>query len=116
MARTKQTKRKVDRWERRRQDSSAHKNGHLNQWKTDDMKNALKEHHTPTPAGEVRLSIRALSKKYKIPYATLYKRISGEVKGTGHKSGGRRVPKVFTAGKSVDSIDSLGCQVISSQE
>ena len=102
MARTKHTERKKDTWDRRRQQGSAHKHGHLNQWSPEDMKGALREHGTTV--GGTRLSIRGLAKKYNLPYATLYKRISGEVRGTGYMSGGRRVPKVFTAGMLIHLI------------
>ena len=48
------------------------------------------------PADQPKLSIRGLAKKYGVPYATLYKRISGEVTIIGHASGGKGRSRVLS--------------------
>ena len=45
------------------------------------------------------MSVRAIGRKYKIPEKTLSDRIKGIVKGVGHMSGLKQVPKVLEEGK-----------------
>ena len=41
------------------------------------------------PKDKEKLSVRALAKKFTIPYTTLYKRINNWVTGYKHRSGGK---------------------------
>ena len=41
------------------------------------------------PKDKEKLSVRALAKKFSIPYTTLYKRINNWVTGYNHRSGGK---------------------------
>ena len=50
---------------------------------------------TDWPLNEEKLSIRALAKKYKLNYTTFYKRITGQVKGYTHCSGGKGKSKIL---------------------
>lgn len=45
---------------------------------------------------EPKWSIRRIAREFKVPYATLYKRITGEVEGTEHASGGKGRSRILS--------------------
>ena len=46
-----------------------------------------------------KLKVKPLAEKYGIPVTTIWKHVNEKVKGTGHKNGGPRHPKVLSKGK-----------------
>ena len=72
--------------------NSAHKNEQLQKWTEDDMITACEMYQ------EGKLSQREISRCTGIHVATLNKRFHGLEKGTGHRLGGKRAPKVLTEG------------------
>ena len=44
------------------------------------------------------VSIRAVGDKYRIPYTTFWKWVTGHIKGTGYQSGGKGYCKIFSEG------------------
>ena len=46
-----------------------------------------------------KVNISDIAKQTTVPVATLWKRIHDKVRGTGHRSGGLRQPKVLMKGK-----------------
>ena len=55
----------------------------LNQWNPESMKNAIKEYQNENN----QLSMRCIARAWNVPYATLRKRLNGEVTGHTHMSG-----------------------------
>ncbi|MCG8626975.1 MAG: hypothetical protein MJE68_33865 [Proteobacteria bacterium] len=71
---------------------SSHKGEQLQQWSEEDMELAM------SLWKEGKMSQRAIARETGIHVATLNKRFRGIVKGSGHRLGGKRVPKVLKQG------------------
>ncbi len=76
---------------------SAHKGQSLNKWNPSNMQVAvyavLEDRKLPM---RKRIGIRKISAQCGVPRNTLNQRVLGRVKGFGHKSGGEKIPKLFT--------------------
>ena len=76
---------------------ASHKRQKINQWPEENMAILLNEWNAAPEFAKPK--VKPLAEKYGIPVTTIWKRVNEKVKGTGHKSGGPRHPKVLLKGK-----------------
>jgi hypothetical protein len=80
---------------KKRSRGASHKNMRYNQWTEQAMIDALDERR------QYGTGFGKLQAKYGISKTTIWKRWTGKVLGTGHRSGGKRQSKVLTHGKPI---------------
>ena len=108
---------------------ASHRGAQLNQWSEYDMQSALLTYYESVVVsvcalfhfvvslcyhksndsivyfracrllGPEHVSIGGIARQFSVPKTTLWKRITGRVRGTGHRSGGRGVSRILTPGK-----------------
>ena len=66
----------------------------------------FREQRTPDYKGPMT-SIRGLAQRFKVPYQTLQRRISGKIQGHQHKSGGKSKPRILSKIEEHDLIELL---------
>ena len=83
---------------------SAHKGQKLQQWPEAviDKAVALCWAAYESTGDWKKANVSKIARDNGLPPATLWKRVHGKVKGKGHRSGGKRNPKVLSEGKSTE--------------
>ena len=108
MAKTKFSKKgkkgKVLRSPQEKRAASSHKGQKNQTWKEEAMERAFQlwDENDSLPPGK-KWSMRAIAKEVGIPKTTIIERLSQRRKGKGHIAGGKRQPRVLSAGKSSGS-------------
>ena len=79
-----------------RSHGTSHMRQKLNQWPEENMAILLNELNAAPKFAKPK--VKPLAEKYWIPVTSIWKCVNEKVKGTGHKSGGPRHPKVLSKG------------------